>query len=379
MEVKKEQKKKKKKKMRTFSILLFCLLINAVNTHTRFFFFSKKITKECNKKYNITFHNIKKKRTMRNCFINLQKLFKFNGTHCFSTNNARVNGKISNSRCRNIITSNSTKTAFFSNRLYYSSSLSNLNKNKEDEHVINGIHLTIQDNSNIFKNETKDIPVVLIHGCYGDKKNFRSFSKLLKTNKIISIDLRNHGKSKHTNSMKYDNMENDILNVLKELHIKKCCIVGFSLGGKVSMYLALKNNIIVSHLIIMDILPFNYLNVNVQIQLPYNITQMTNVLYNIKTNKQPKTKKEFLTYLQKEIPNIPSNFAQFLCTSLNEQQNKLNWNINIDTIYSELSHLMSFPLDANKYKYYNPCSFILAEKSDLAFSIPQYESIIKTY
>ncbi|VWU50993.1 alpha/beta hydrolase, putative [Hepatocystis sp. ex Piliocolobus tephrosceles] len=316
---------------------------------------------------------------MRNCFISLQRLLKFDGTKHFLTNISRVNNKIDNIGYKNTTASDSIKTLFFGNRLYSFLSQSNLNKNKEVEHIINGIHLTIQDNSDIFKNETKQIPIVLIHGCYGNKRNFRSFSKLLKSNKIISLDLRNHGSSKHTNSMKYDNMEDDILNVLNELKIKKCCIVGFSLGGKVSMYLALKNNTIVSHLIIMDILPYNYLNENIQIKLPYNITYMTQVLYNIKRNKQPKTKNEFLIYLKTEIPNIPSSFVQFLCASLKETENKLNWNINIDTIYNELSHLMDFPLDANIYKYYNPCSFILAQKSDLAFSIPQYEYIIKNH
>uniref|UniRef100_A0A8C9GBR0 sn-1-specific diacylglycerol lipase ABHD11 n=1 Tax=Piliocolobus tephrosceles TaxID=591936 RepID=A0A8C9GBR0_9PRIM len=66
----------------------------------------------------------------------------------------------------------------------------------------------------------------------------------------------NHGSSKHTNSMKYDNMEDDILNVLNELKIKKCCIVGFSLGGKVSMYLAQPRtyiDFVIAHAYIIDI------------------------------------------------------------------------------------------------------------------------------
>ncbi|CRG96480.1 alpha/beta hydrolase, putative [Plasmodium gallinaceum] len=251
---------------------------------------------------------------------------------------------------------------------------------KEIEHKIDQMSFTIRDNTNIYKEETKNIPILLIHGCYGSKKNFRNFSKMLKSNKIIILDLRNHGDSKHTESMKYVDMETDIKNVLEKLHIKKCCLVGFSLGGKVSMYCALKNPTLFSRLIIMDILPFNYNSNKIHIKQPYNIVQMTNILHKIK-KKEPKNKNEFLKYLKEELPDISNTFAQFICMSLkeNDKKNQLIWKINVDTIYNELSHIMNFPLNSDNYKYFNPCSFIIGKKSDLVFSIPQFNNIINSF
>ncbi|EUD67276.1 hypothetical protein C922_02426 [Plasmodium inui San Antonio 1] len=306
------------------------------------------------------------------------------------------------------------------------------------ELVVDGIALTIYDNTNIFKEETSSTPIVLIHGCYGSKNNFRVFSKSLRSSKIVTIDLRNHGNSKHTDSMKYEEMEADIKKVLDELHIRKCCLVGFSLGGKVSMYCALKNESLFSHLVVMDILPFDYNENKWHVKLPYNISYMTKILFDIKTKMRPRSKAEFVAHLRTQIPDLSSSFEQFICTSLREQgakvgkteketdaaevagnaarvvdkamdgtdfvgasnvgasnmnasdsigyskgppteQQNLVWKINVDTIYRELPHILSFPLNHRECKYHNPCSFIIGTKSDLVYTMPQYQSIIQNY
>ncbi|KEG02359.1 alpha/beta hydrolase, putative [Plasmodium vinckei vinckei] len=266
------------------------------------------------------------------------------------------------------------------NRAYFSYESYN-NDDKEIVDMIDGISFTIRNNSSIYKEETKNIPIVILHGCYGSKRNFRNFNKMLKSNKIVSLDLPNHGESKHTIDMKYSNIEEDIKNVLTKLNIKSCCLVGFSLGGKVSMYTALKNPSLFPHLIIMDILPYNYYSNNIEIALPYSIRKMSKTLYDIKINKNPKNKLEFLKYLKEELPNIPDSFSQFICMSLkdNEQKNKLTWNINVETIYNEIPNITNFPLNHEKYKYMNPCSFVIAKKSDLAYTIPDYDQIIKNF
>ncbi|KYN99064.1 putative alpha/beta hydrolase [Plasmodium gaboni] len=267
------------------------------------------------------------------------------------------------------------------NKISVGSITSSSNNDKITDDVLDGISYSIRDNTHIFKDETKDIPIILLHGCYGSRKNFIFFSKLLKSNKVITMDLRNHGDSKHTENMRFDEIENDIKNVLQKLHIKKCCLIGFSLGGKASMYCALKNSSLFSHLIIMDILPFNYNSNKVHIKLPFNISQVTSILYHIKHEKKPRNKLEFLQYLKCELPDISNSFAQFLCMSLkeNNDKNQLTWKINIEAIYKDLPFIMNFPLNPEEYKYHNPCSFIIAKKSDLVCSIPNFDKIIKDY
>ncbi|SCP04755.1 alpha/beta hydrolase, putative [Plasmodium ovale] len=312
---------------------------------------------------------------MRSLFCNINKISKLNSN---LHDQLRWNNSFGFNQWRkrqyNIFSGEGNK-----NKLFCSFAISS--DEKEIEHVVDGISFTIHDNSSRYKEETKNVPIVLVHGCYGSKKNFRFFSKMLKSSKIITLDLRNHGNSKHTDSMKYEEMENDIKNVLKKLEIKSCCLVGFSLGGKVSMYCALKSPTLFSYLVIMDILPLNYNSIKEHVQLPYNITSMTDILYKIKIKKKPQNKIEFLKYLKQEIPHISDTFANFICMSLkvNKEQNKLIWKINVDTIHKELSHLMDFPLDSKKHKYNNPCNFIIGKKSDLVYTIQQYDTIINSF
>lgn len=259
-------------------------------------------------------------------------------------------------------------------------------RTREVEHYVDGISFIIKDNSDLYKNEISNIPVVLIHGCYGSKKNFRSFSKLIKSNKIIIIDLRNHGNSLHSNNMKYEDIENDIKNVINKLkgplNFDTCCLTGFSIGGKVAMYSALKNPDLFSKLIVMDILPFNYYKEGGnRTTLPYNIIKMSKTLLHIKKEKNPKNKQEFLAYFKEAEPTVADTFAQFLCTSLKENEEKTNlfWKINIEAIYNNIKHLTDFPLDYNIYKYRNPCSFIIGSNSDLAYGIPNFENVINNF
>lgn len=254
------------------------------------------------------------------------------------------------------------------------------------ENCIDGISFIIKDNSNIYKSDVSDTPVVFLHGCYGSKKNFWTFSNLIKSNKIILIDLRNHGNSKHRASMKYDDIEKDITNVIeelkKELKFNTCCLTGFSIGGKVAMYSALKNPHLFSKLIVMDMLPFNYYTEEgKKARFPYNVIKISKILFHIKKEKNPKTKKEFLAYLKEAVPEIPDTFAMFLCASLkeNKEKNTLSWKINVEAIYNDIKHIADFPLDYNIYNYCNPCSFIIGSKSDLSYGIPNFEHVINKF
>ena len=82
--------------------------------------------------------------------------------------------------------------------------------------------------------------VVLIHGLYGSLENLNVIAKALSENyTVTNIDLRNHGKSFHSDSMNYTVMAADVLELLNHLNINKAHIVGHSMGGKVAMQLAL--------------------------------------------------------------------------------------------------------------------------------------------
>ena len=77
---------------------------------------------------------------------------------------------------------------------------------------------------------------------------------------IISVDLRNHGDSPHSDSMSYEEMSNDIFELADALSIDNFSILGHSMGGKVAMYCALQRPERINRLIIADIAPVKYSN-----------------------------------------------------------------------------------------------------------------------
>ena len=58
--------------------------------------------------------------------------------------------------------------------------------------------------------------------------------------RVIAFDARNHGFSEHTDTMSYDEMSNDIVDLLTQrLGLQSAILMGHSMGGRTSMYTAL--------------------------------------------------------------------------------------------------------------------------------------------
>lgn len=109
------------------------------------------------------------------------------------------------------------------------------------------------------ENFNNTIPIIMIHGLFGDLNNLRSLATaLIRNNCVIQIDLRNHGNSPHQQSMTYIDMAQDVLDLLDQLLIQKCIVIGHSMGGKVAMMLCMLASQRVKKLIIIDIAPVQY-------------------------------------------------------------------------------------------------------------------------
>jgi pimeloyl-ACP methyl ester carboxylesterase len=85
-------------------------------------------------------------------------------------------------------------------------------------------------------------PVLLLHGISGSGDNWHQFGiapALAKDYRVITMDLRGHGQSgKPHDARKYGHeIAEDVVRLLDHLQIKKAHIVGFSLGGFVTIKL----------------------------------------------------------------------------------------------------------------------------------------------
>jgi pimeloyl-ACP methyl ester carboxylesterase len=98
-------------------------------------------------------------------------------------------------------------------------------------------------NANVFfTDEGKGTAVVMVHGFLENKEMWTALTpSFLKRNRVITIDLLGHGKSDcvgYVHSMEL--FAESIQAVLTHLRIRKCILVGHSLGGYVSLAFAEK-------------------------------------------------------------------------------------------------------------------------------------------
>jgi pimeloyl-ACP methyl ester carboxylesterase len=83
------------------------------------------------------------------------------------------------------------------------------------------------------------LPLLIIHGLFGSADNWRSMAKYFsRFYRVISVDLRNHGRSPHSDEQSFDLMARDMVELCDELQLDEVNVLGHSLGGKVAMCFA---------------------------------------------------------------------------------------------------------------------------------------------
>ncbi len=102
-------------------------------------------------------------------------------------------------------------------------------------------------------------PLLMLHGLFGSLENLGSISRLLADQyQIHGLDLRNHGRSPHTEAHNYELMAADVAAYLDQAGLDRVRVVGHSMGGKVAMQLALSHPDRVERLVVLDIAPVDY-------------------------------------------------------------------------------------------------------------------------
>ncbi len=102
-------------------------------------------------------------------------------------------------------------------------------------------------------------PLILLHGLFGAGDNLGGIRRRLEhAFELHSLDLRNHGRSPHTDSMGYPEMAADVLAYMDRAGLQHSSVLGHSMGGKVAMELALEQPQRVERLIVADIAPVDY-------------------------------------------------------------------------------------------------------------------------
>ncbi|SHK02379.1 alpha/beta fold hydrolase [Hymenobacter psychrotolerans] len=101
-------------------------------------------------------------------------------------------------------------------------------------------------------------PLVVLHGLFGTLDNWQTLGRRWADagHRVISVDLRNHGRSFHTPEHTYELMSQDVLALFDSLQLDpETTLLGHSMGGKVAMHFALHHPDRLARLIVIDIAP----------------------------------------------------------------------------------------------------------------------------
>lgn len=102
-------------------------------------------------------------------------------------------------------------------------------------------------------------PLIILHGLFGMLDNWQTFAKhLASNNEVFILDLRNHGRSPHTDEHNYALMARDIYDFMMEQSLFSAHILGHSMGGKTAMQFAAYYPGMVRKLIVIDMFPKKY-------------------------------------------------------------------------------------------------------------------------
>lgn len=105
-----------------------------------------------------------------------------------------------------------------------------------------------------FKHLGDGFPVIILHGLFGMLDNWMRVGKELADEyQVFLVDLRNHGRSPHTDTFGIEEMAADVRRLMDEQGMHESCLIGHSMGGKVAMRLTLDDPSRVKKLVIVDI------------------------------------------------------------------------------------------------------------------------------
>jgi len=194
-------------------------------------------------------------------------------------------------------------------------------------------------------------PLVILHGLFGSSDNWRGLAKQLATKaKVITVDLRNHGRSPHSSEQNYALMVEDLAELFDSLSLDKADIIGHSMGGKVAMAFSQRYPQWSRKLVVVDIAPREYQDEHSAIFK--KLLDLDLSLYS--------SRNEVDNALKISLPN--KAVRQFLLMNLALNDEQLSWRINLQALYDNYPQLLKAVCAGNTIMI--PSCFIRGGQSD---------------
>ncbi len=197
-------------------------------------------------------------------------------------------------------------------------------------------------------------PFIILHGLLGSGGNWHTLSRNVfgQDFHVFTLDLRNHGRSPHTERMDYPSMAADVERFFQQHAIKQAYVLGHSMGGKAAMELALTDPGLVKRLIVVDVAPKAY---------PPRHEAILDALQSTDPSSA-QSRDEVEKALEDKISS--RTVRQFLMKNLayDKEQERYYWQMGLDAIVANYEHI-SGPVESER-TYDGPTLFVRGEKSD---------------
>jgi len=172
-------------------------------------------------------------------------------------------------------------------------------------------------------------PLLILHGLFGTLDNWQTLAnRFAEHYNVFLVDLRNHGRSPHSDEQDYDLMAADVLELVDALQIPTPAIMGHSMGGKVAMKYALKYPTRITKLIVVDIAPKAY---------PPHHDEIIEALQSVKLDgvtSRSDIDAQLAAHIKEEYVRL------FLMKNLYRKEDKsFAWRMNIDALANNYEHI----------------------------------------
>ncbi len=198
----------------------------------------------------------------------------------------------------------------------------------------------------------KGNPVVILHGLFGMSDNWMRVAKKMASFFHVYIpDLRNHGRSPHSDIHNYFTLSDDIHEFLHARKLDSAVLIGHSMGGKAAMMFASEYPQMVHKLIIVDICQKAY---------PLRHYEMIREMKAIDFDRL-KHREEVALHLSKKIKSERVRLV-LMKNLYHVDHERLGWRINVDALERNIDDILAKLPENTTYE--GETLFIRGENSD---------------
>lgn len=209
-------------------------------------------------------------------------------------------------------------------------------------------------------------PLIAIHGLFGSLENLGVITRQLASDYCVyALDLPNHGRSEHTDTISLLSMADAIVAWMDSLGLEKAHFLGHSLGGKVGMEIALRYPDKVDQLIVADIAPVAYPPRHQDVFDAFNAVGLETIATRMDADKQ----------MQAYVGELSTR--SFLLKNLEKNDQGWFWRMNLHGLIAAYGELIAANT-GDSPTFNGPVLFIKGEHS--SYILPEHrDAILKLF